>query len=151
MKEETPDNIKNELKEVAPFLASLTKKSMDAPVTYFEQLPLTITDRIIAEKNSKVGFWNIILKPHFAVAGVAACLVMGFYIFKSTSSQQESIAFSGVAVQSLSDDVILTQVDESYLADALDDNNATTNGVDETEEDYLIDNNTELNTIINEL
>jgi hypothetical protein len=152
MEKDTTDNVKNELKEIAPFLSSLPKKELlNTPENYFEKLPVDISNGIQAQK-AKVQhppLWQKIFRPQFALASLAIGIVGGIYLYNNIQPQQETFAFTNTNVQNLSDDDVLTQVDEAYLADALDDNNVITN--DNTEEEYLIDNNTEINTIINAL
>jgi len=153
MEEDNFDIGKEELKDIAPQLSSLTKKNaFTAPENYFEKLTVSISDKVHAEKHKT--WWQVVFEtlaqPKFAFASVALCLLLGVYIYNQKQNAVIiPLEMTATNISNLSDDEILSQVDETILADVMDDNSTDASANDEV--DYLIDNHTDLNSIINEL
>ena len=144
---------KEELKDVAPLLSSLVKRNaFTAPENYFEKLTVSISDKVHAQKHK--AWWQVVFEtlaqPKFAITSIALFLLVGGYIY----NQKQNVAtapleMTAYNINNLSDDEILSQVDETVLADVMDDNANDASANDEV--DYLIENHTDLNSIINEL
>jgi hypothetical protein len=153
MEQNNFDNNKEELKGIAPHLYSLPKKNaFTAPENYFEKLTVSISDKVHAEKSKT--WWQVIFEsltqPKFAVTSIALCMLVGGYMYYQKQSMIIApVEMTAVNINNLSDDEILSQVDETVLADVIDDN--TDDATSAEEVDYLIDNHTDLNSIINEL
>ncbi len=153
MKQNNFDNDKEELKSIAPHLSSLPKKNaFTSPENYFEKLTVNISNKVHAEKQKT--WWQLIfetlVQPKFAVASVALSLLVGGYLYNQKQNVVNAqLEMTATNINNLSDDEILSQLDETVLADVMDDNATDATANDEV--DYLIDNHTDLNSIINEL
>lgn len=153
MEQNNFDNEKEEMKDIAPHLSSLPKKNaFTAPENYFEKLTINISDKVHTEKHKT--WWQVVfetlVQPKLAIASVALCLLVGGYMYNQKQNVVIApLEMTATNISNLSDDEILSQVDETVLADVMDDNSTDASANDEV--DYLIDNHTDLNSIINEL
>ena len=149
-------SIKDELKDIAPTLADVPKKySFIVPENFFEKFPVMVSDKIHAEKNKS--WWEVVmqsvLKPKFALP-VAVLIAFGSYTYLNQQTVIAPVETETVTAEDLSQDEILSQLDENTISDEYatitTDESATTTETTEME-NYLIDNNTDLNTLENEL
>lgn len=153
MEQNNFDNEKEEMKDIAPHLSSLPKKNaFTVPENYFEKLTINISDKVHTEKHKT--WWQVVfetlVQPKLAIASVALCLLVGGYMYNQKQNVVIApLEMTATNISNLSDDEILSQVDETVLADVMDDNSTDASANDEV--DYLIDNHTDLNSIINEL
>lgn len=148
-------SIKDELKDMAPGLADIPKKdSFTVPENFFEKFPVMVSDKIHAQKNKS--WWselaNVILKPAYALP-VVAIIAFGTYTYLNNQTIITPAEILSVTVEDLSKDEILSQLDENIITDEIasitPEENLTTETTDI--ENYLIDNNTDINTLANEL
>ena len=90
------DEIRDELKEISPFLADLKKENaFKVPVHYFEQLPDQVMEQIkwssppVVEKAPQVSWMNQLatffsksLWPGLTLAGLGLVIVTGVFLFR---------------------------------------------------------------------
>lgn len=147
--------IDDELKD-SPLLKSMNRENpFKVPDGYFDSFPTIISERI-AVQNSKPG-WIILLqnifRPKYIVAMFvfAAALASGIVYFNqhTTITDQEII----LSYDDLNNSNYIAQFDESDLIDAyLSGANADKSNESNTEiENYLLDNQTDISIIENEL
>ena len=122
-------NEDEELKNLAPTLAALEKKSLaKAPKDYFEALPGKIQDRIIAEQpRSMWARLSKLIPLKFALPVAAAIALLFFLLPKDVAVSEDGVLFASAftdeeLVDELGDDFIYELEDETfnYVIEQLD-------------------------------
>lgn len=148
-------SIKDELKDIAPGLADVPKKdSFTVPENFFEKFSVIVSDKVQAQKNKS---WldvlmQSVLKPVYALPVVAVIAFGSYKYLQPTNPVATTEAV--VTVEDLSQDEIISQLDENIITDEVADlttEDNTTSSETSDIENYLIDNNTDINTLANEL
>jgi hypothetical protein len=150
--EETEDD---KLNEIAPTLSKMSRQHpFIAPDGYFDSLPTIISERITAEKEKP--FWvtwrTIVLRPRLTAALVSVLMVAGawWYFSNRTGNNQNGSEEIAVTYADIVESGIFYEWDELLLVEEL-----AANSTDEPEstdmENYLIENETDINNLINEL
>lgn len=127
------------------------------PENYFELLPIQISDRIQSGKSVRETTAAFVFsKLHLITTlGIVACLIAGgiFYLNLSNSgSKSEQILSSDDLINA----GIVTEIDENILIEEYAELSTTSQESQKVAqnislEDYLIENNTDITLIINEL
>jgi hypothetical protein len=148
----TANENKSELQNTAPYLFTLnTKQKFNAPDSYFDRLPARINERILAE-NKPVTIFDFLKKYTFKPI-TAICSIVLFasgYLYLENQKQIADYTLTAMNAASLSDDDILSVLDTYDLQEVIE-ANASSPSNDDVAIDYLLDNHTDLNTIINAL
>ncbi|HKR07260.1 MAG TPA: hypothetical protein VJY62_21680 [Bacteroidia bacterium] len=152
---DTNDYTDDELKD-SPLLKNMSRENpFKVPDGYFESFPTIITERITSQRSKPA--WIIFLKnvfqPKYVVAMLvfAAALTSGVVYFNQhpAATDREII----LSYDDLNNSNYIAQFDESDLIDAyLSGANADKSNESNTEiENYLLDNQTDISIIENEL
>jgi len=92
------ENIKNELREIAPQLEKLGKENpFSVPENYFDTFPTEVQEKILKTKRKQVypGFYGL---PRLAFAGLTALLLLlAAYFFLLNDTSQELNGFADEA------------------------------------------------------
>lgn len=150
-------NINDELKELGSSLHKMEKQNPFAvPENYFENLNSIVHDKIASQKKIS---WSeqlagFIAAHKLSLATCAIVLALGsVYYFKSA---QQTILSDTNTEFALSDDELNTlagELDEHTLAEMYVSETTTESNINDSLqlEDYLIENNIDVNTLLNEL
>lgn len=150
-------NINDELKELGSSLHKMEKQNPFAvPENYFENLNSVIQDKISAQKKISWSeqFSGFMAAHKLSLATFAVVLALGsVYYFKNT---QQSISNDTNTEFALSDEELNTlagELDEHTLAEVYVSETASEANTNDSlqVEDYLIENNIDVNTLLNEL
>jgi hypothetical protein len=146
----------DDLRKEAPKLFGMDKKNpFEVPDGFFDTFSSKVQDKIAAEKKKTI--WSVIfetvIKPKIAIPVLASlCLVaVGIKIMYRPPTV---INYNETAItyNDLSQSDYLTDIDESILMDALNTATNKSNTSSKTEiENYLIENNIDVNDLANEL
>ena len=149
------DYMDDELKD-APLLKNMSRENpFKAPEGYFDSFPTLISERIASQK-SKPGwiiFFQNVFQPKYVVAlfVFAVAVTSGIIYFnrQPAANDQEII----LSYEDLNSSNYIAQFDESDLIDAyMADGNGDKSNESNTEiENYLLDNQTDISIIENEL
>lgn len=162
---ENNDNIRDELKDIAPNLLKIKRKnSFSVPDDYFETLPNIIQERCIQIKKESVWsiFFKYLLKPQYSLslALVIAVLALGIQRFGVNESDYRAAAPNKeifITAEDLSNSYYINEFDENMLVENVTLNVSTLKYTKNTKteleniENYLIENNTDVSLIISEL
>jgi hypothetical protein len=156
-----PTSSDNELKDIAPTLAGLSRENpFTVPDHYFDTLHASIQDRISAENQPPawVVWLAALTQPRVSVSLAAACVVLLFVvnnISDNSRTTQPVVALNEVTLDDLDvsgylDAIGESEVVESYLTSGAGTADPVT---DEQKalENYLLENNIDLSSLINEL
>ncbi|HNR20077.1 MAG TPA: hypothetical protein PKN75_03670 [Bacteroidia bacterium] len=149
-------NINDELKEFGSSLHKMEKQNPFAvPENYFENLNSIVQDKIAAQKkiSRSEQFSGFMAAHKLSLATCAIVLALGsVYYFKSA---QQSISNDTSTEFALSDEELNTlagELDEHTLAEIYINESTESSQNDSLQlDDYLIENNIDVNTLINEL
>lgn len=160
----------DELREIAPVLSEIPKYNPFAvPDGYFDELPALVQERCIASqrKASWAGWLARLLRPRFAAAAVAIVLVVITITFLMNGNDTrvdntDLVADNKMAVDSIAADTAfdlegLYSLDETALFESLDGEQVaqmSEDAIDISEEevmDYLLENNVDVSSLVNEL
>jgi hypothetical protein len=148
------ENLPHQLQQLV--LNEKQKETFDVPERYFEQLPHLIQAKAAAGRN--VHGWDAFFQPAvkwglaLVVACVCAFVVMNSFYFSSTDTKVQTAQLTKAELKqaveagefaSMDEEVLMEQIEEEVPSTADDKQAEITN--------YLIENNVELNTLINEL
>lgn len=142
------------------------ENSFEVPANYFEDMAYKLQNAI-AEESSRVPVWQtwlqIVFRPRLvlAYASILVVLMGSFFFFNNQVPENKVAEVAGttaiVAPVSLEDQLV-AELDEALLAEALIDEEVETASpksekqkTDEKAVDYLMDNDIDVNTIINEI
>ncbi len=135
-------------------LAEKKENTFEVPENYFELLPHIIQAKA-HEKRRIAGFdWQFQPKVKLSLAMVTACtlaFVAYTFLFQSNSVNTQTAVLTEVQPELSFDEQVMMNVDESTLIEALEP--ATEAAPEEENEisNYLLENNVDINSIINEL
>jgi hypothetical protein len=147
------ENNNDELNET-PVLKNMNRKiPFTVPEGYFDSFTSLISDRI-AEANKKPQWITIlqtIFQPKFAFAVVVLMVlaISGIFYFNSTKNNQNTAM--ALSYDDISNSVYMDDMDETVLMDELSKYNEDDQSNTEEIKNYLIDNQTDISLIINEL
>jgi len=145
-----------DLNKEAPLLSSIDRMlPFEIPANYFDELPMLIQEKCAQQKAVKITLIEqiiLILKPKYLAFGMVILLLGGgtfFYLHKTTTAAPY-IPTTDDITSALNDN--LSQDDESLLIESLPDNSVASNEKVDNDQpivNYLIDNDVDINTIIN--
>jgi len=149
------NEIKKELLSIAPTLAEIQKKEPEhvVPADYFSELPNLVIERcntpVVKKLSDK---WYI--PKYYATAASIALLALCFWIFNTRNSNDLNNAFksnNSYQIAYLDDLDDYSGITEELLVDYIIDTETNTLDIEAQEIiSYLIEDEIELNTIINE-
>lgn len=147
-----------ELKKLAPHLFNGEKKNLfTIPDNYFEDLPGLIQERIQSEKRVSLVevFSNWLLRPRIALGLILFALLLsgGLYFFQSRDGSPVTSEVV-ITFDDLKGSGAMDQIDENILIDELiayNESSEASKIQDFDIENYLIENHTDYEQIINEL
>jgi hypothetical protein len=149
-------NIQDELRSLNSKLSEMEKKNnFSVPENYFEKLPSLIQDKIAAQK--KIPWWKEILasllSPRFALAACSFLIVIGsFYYFKNINNSSLPANSSMANVDDVDANALANELDETSLTEAYAQAISTEPNNESSDiENYLLDNNVDVNSLTNEL
>jgi hypothetical protein len=149
-------SIQQQVQSLPDFEKTAGKEHFKVPEGYFDSLPTIIQQRIIDEKKKRISWGEVVdgifFKPKYALAlaSVAILIVFSIKYFNRTVSVQPVVA--EVSFSDLSNSTYLADIDESLLADAVATQITTTDEQkDASLEDYLIENNIDINQLTEHL
>lgn len=148
-------NIQNELKELNSSLSGMEKKNnFSVPENYFEKLSSSVQDKISAPKKSPwlETFFSGALFPKLSIATCVVVLLAGsIYYFNKQQDSSDFAQTTNSSSEYYASD-LLSELDESALTDLYAQSITAENRSDNAEiENYLIENNIDDNSLINEL
>ncbi|OFY86527.1 MAG: hypothetical protein A3K10_17385 [Bacteroidetes bacterium RIFCSPLOWO2_12_FULL_31_6] len=148
---ENKNNIEEELESIAPFLSKIKKENnFSTPLNYFEILPEVIVNRSLNSKLFNFSFNKF--SKHFLIpaSSLAVILLMIFYFNRNTTEAE--LTNEQITNLIINDEYI--KIDDYLVYDAysevLDEEKKTTSTTDEYI-NYLIENDIDINSIIDEL
>jgi len=128
-----------------------------APVNYFDKLPLEIADKIHSGRNNTAGVFRLSMPRLIGFATIIAVAITGS-VFLYTANNSKILSEPMLSYNDLLNSELVSDLDETMLFEAysesndLSDNQNVQAQSEITElEDYLIENNTDITLIINEL
>lgn len=135
--------------ESFPFLQKAERKNpFNTPDGYFEKLPLNIADKLAAPSAPLFSTPRLV----FIAGMLASVLVAGMWYFSGNTQQvsgnQVVLSYDDLPVSSIEDELVLDAFAD--VETSSEDDEAGTDD-NETYHDYLIENNTDISLIINEL
>lgn len=135
--------------ESFPFLQKAERKNpFTTPDGYFEKLPLNIADKLAAPTAPLFSTPRLV----FIAGMLASVLVAGMWYFSGNTQQvsenQVVLSYDDLPVSSIEDELVLDAFAD--VETSAEDDDAGTDETD-TYHDYLIENNTDISLIINEL
>jgi hypothetical protein len=125
------------------------------PEGYFEKLPLQINEAVLAATR-KSRTWKelitAILRPPSSVPSLLTIsLIISSFFFFTKVHTVDLPEYSETNNDEYSTSVITQEVDESTLIQVLSDENIETSSVDDSYEEYLLDNNIDISQLENKL
>ena len=143
------NNQNNPEPESFPFLQKAGRTNpFTTPEGYFEKLPLDIADKMAAPSAPLFSTPKLI----FIAGMLASVLVAGMWYFSGNTGQsaenQVVLSYDDLPVSAIEDELVLDAFVD--VSTATDDEDSGSDDSD-TYHDYLIENNTDISLIINEL
>jgi len=158
-KNDIREEIQAELAELAPTLSKIEKiNAFEVPEGYFDSLPGIIQEQIASDKGVVRRLPIYMNVRAIAVAASIALIAVSFLLFNIQDVENTKLlAFEDIATEEIA--LLLENsdyIDEEMITESLiEEESSSTDGevFDETDEiiDYLLDNDIDLSTIINEL
>lgn len=142
-------------KEILNSVSGLEKKNpFLVPENYFENFINRISEKIPAKKEATIISIGIYLKKYkysaVAIAAAVAALIALYLFYPSSTSMQKRELF--VSAEDISNSLYFQEIDEATIIDEINVNSfKEVPNKNNFIEDYLIDNDIDENTIINEL
>ena len=135
-------------------LSSIKKEDFKTPENYFENLSGRINQRISENKEAKVisirDYYNKFKYSAIAVAASIAAIISIYLYYPENNSLNERPQY--VSAEDISNSLYFRDIDESTIIAEINDNSPEDISNEEKDmEDYLIDNDIDEITIINEL
>ena len=150
-----PNQIMDKI-EALPDLQRINKANpYRVPEGYFDSVPASVQQRILEEKNKKSifgGLASISFRPKYslALAVVIVLVIFGIKFFTKPSSLKAPENY--FSLEEIQNSASFAELDEATLVDALEhQNKKATAPVDNSIEQYLIDNNIDISQIENRL
>jgi hypothetical protein len=148
-------SIQQQIQSLPDFEKTADKNHFKVPEGYFDSLPTTIQQRIIDGKKKRISWGQIVdgifFKPKFILALASAALLVVFSVkyFSRAITVQPVVA--EISVSDLSNSTYLADIDESLLADVVAVQTTSGGEKDASLEDYLIENNIDINQLTEHL
>ncbi len=155
---ENKSNFNNDEFQESELLKSMKNNNVfSVPENYFENLPSAVSDRIHANQH-KAGIFSGSAVRWVSFAGIAVIAIISGAIYFNRTGNEKS-ADQVVSTEQIVNSGELATIDESLLFEELQSRIASESEVAEQEaladnehfEEYLIENNTDINLIITEL
>lgn len=146
---ENKNNIAEELENIAPFLSKIKKENnFSTPPNYFEILPEVIVNRSL---NSKFFNFSFNFSKHFLIpaSSLAVVLIMIFYLNSNTIETE----LTNEQISNLIINEEYIKIDDYLVYDAYSEVLDEEKAISTTDEyiNYLIENDIDINSIIDEL
>lgn len=149
-------SVQQQIQSLPDFEKTAAKEHFKVPEGYFDSLPTIIQQRIIDEKNRGINWGgiaqSIFFRPKYALAlaSVAILIVFSIKYFNRPISVEPVPA--EISASDISNSTYFAEIDETLLADAVAMHIAATDEDKETSlEDYLIENNIDINQLTEHL
>jgi len=128
-------------------------QTFTVPSGYFEQLPLTIQDRISEKKTALVR--PLLRRPSFALS-LAAAFIAVMLVTRPALwfGMKTNVDTGSITAEELSNSSYLSEMDEPVLIDAIESHEqpiAASKNSNTEVENYLIDNHIDMNLLTSEL
>ena len=123
------------------------------PVGYFDELPLRISEKIVASSNQVNNVTHLVWRWVVAGVGIAGVLLLFWYMGASPDSGNkpvEYLTYQDIEVSGSFYDIDEHLILESYFSSGNSESSAVNTEISAMK-DYLIDQNTDIELIINEL
>lgn len=147
-----PEELEDDkLNEIAPSLSKMSRQHpFTAPDGYFDSLPTIITERITAEKEKPwlTKVFEQLLQPKFTAALAALVLAAGAWWYLGDRIQPSNEI--ALTYTDLAESEFFYDLDEQLLVEELAENTSSETGNTDLE-NYLLENETDIDNLINEL
>jgi len=143
------ENIQKKISETSDLERMSKENPFQVPENYFESLPYSVSEKIAIKKNKSI---SISWKPKYAyaVAAVIIVVILGIKYFNRDITPNKIENY--VTIEDLQSSAYLAEVDESILIEQLELQNQSNQVSDDNSiEQYLIDNNIDVNQIADHL
>jgi len=148
-------SIQQQVQSLPDFEKTAAKEHFKVPEGYFDSLPTIIQQRILDEKKKRISWGEIVdgifFRPKYALALASVAILIVFCIkyFNRPISVQPALA--EISASDIDNSTYLADMDESLLADAVAVQTASGGEKDASVEDYLIENNIDVNQLTEHL
>lgn len=158
----------NYFEKLPDFIAASVKleelkeqKAFEVPADYFDSLPTRIQDLVFSENKNGSGFWNwlqqVFSPKIFAPTCSMVVILLALYSNWNFTTQHNSrVKFAAVDIKYIQENTSVNDIEEELIIEESDIANissefAHTETDSEEIENYLVENNMDINTIANEL
>ncbi|MBL0103805.1 MAG: hypothetical protein IPP51_08655 [Bacteroidetes bacterium] len=143
-----PGQMDKIISQLPDFEKSPAVNPFSVPDGYFEQLPLQINEAILAS-DKKTRSWKEILiaalRPSISIPSVlTVSLAITAFFFFTKIHRIDVPAYSEISNEEFNSSTIALEVDESTLIQVLTDENIETSSIEDSYEEYLLDNNIDI-------
>ncbi len=146
-----PDQMTDLVNRLPDFEQSAAFNPYSVPQNYFEKLPSQINETVLASERlhtSRKNSLKWIFRPSVSLPSlISLTLIVSAFFFFNKRHFIETSAYSGLRIEEYNTNIVLQEIDEATLFDVLTDDPTETGSLEESYEDYLIDNNIDISTI----
>ena len=147
--EDLPGKMMEQINTLPDFNKHSIINPFDVPEGYFENLPSIVSENILIRK-SKLELWlSSIQRPRIAIPIAFATIIILAGLFYYKQSSVSNLPVHELTAEDLSNSSYIQSIDEDFFVDVLA--GQTIDNSNESIEQYLIDNNIEINQIENKL
>lgn len=147
--EELPSKIMDQINTLPDFSKNAKVNPFIVPDSYFENLPTIVSENILNRK-SKLELWlSSIQRPRIAIPIAFATIIILAGLFFYKQSSVSNLPVQELTAEDLSNSSYIQSIDEDFFVDVLA--GQTIDNSNESIEQYLIENNIEINQIENKL
>ncbi len=147
--EDLPGKMMEQINTLPDFNKHSIINPFNVPDGYFENLPSIVSENILIRK-SKLELWlSSIQRPRIAIPIAFATIIILAGLFYYKQSSVSNLPVQELTAEDLSNSSYIQSIDEDFFVDVLA--GQTIDNSNESIEQYLIDNNIEINQIENKL
>ena len=147
--EDLPGKMMEQINTLPDFNKHSIINPFNVPDGYFENLPSIVSENILIRK-SKLELWlSSIQRPRIAIPIAFATIIILAGLFFYKQSSVSNLPVQELTAEDLSNSSYIQSIDEDFFVDVLA--GQTIDNSNESIEQYLIDNNIEINQIENKL
>lgn len=147
--EDLPGKMMEQINTLPDFNKHSIINPFNVPDGYFENLPSIVSENILIRK-SKLELWlSSIQRPRIAIPIAFATIIILAGLFYYKQSSVSNLPVHELTAEDLSNSSYIQSIDEDFFVDVLA--GQTIDNSNESIEQYLIDNNIEINQIENKL